>query len=65
MKIIGIGVDIVKNSRISSSIKNKGFVNRIFSKKEISYSSFSPRGILKSDRAGGALTEQPPTILSA
>tara|TARA_B100001121_G_scaffold301989_1_gene313982 strand:+ start:709 stop:1095 length:387 start_codon:yes stop_codon:yes gene_type:complete len=38
MKIIGIGVDIVKNSRISSSIKNKGFVNRIFSKKEISYS---------------------------
>ena len=35
MKIIGIGVDIVKNNRISSSIKNKKFLNRIFNKSEI------------------------------
>ena len=35
MKIIGIGVDIVDNSRIKKSIKNKQFISRIFSKKEI------------------------------
>ena len=35
MKIIGIGVDIVKNDRIKNSIKNKSFINRIFGKKEI------------------------------
>ena len=35
MKIIGIGVDIVKNKRISSSIRNKGFINRTFGKNEI------------------------------
>ncbi len=35
MKIIGIGVDIVKNKRISTSIKNKKFINRVFSKREI------------------------------
>ena len=35
MKIIGIGVDIVKNDRIKNSIKNKIFINRIFGKKEI------------------------------
>ena len=35
MKIIGIGVDIVKNKRISISIKNKNFINRIFGKNEI------------------------------
>ena len=35
MKIIGIGVDIVKNKRIQLSIKNKKFINRIFSKNEI------------------------------
>ncbi len=35
MKTIGIGVDIVKNKRIQSSIKNKNFINRIFSKNEI------------------------------
>ena len=38
MKIIGIGVDIVKNNRIKSLIKNKNFINRTFSKKEISIS---------------------------
>ena len=35
MKIIGIGVDIVDNKRINKLIKNKQFVSRIFSKKEI------------------------------
>tara|TARA_Y100000389_G_C17459906_1_gene520905 strand:- start:3063 stop:3449 length:387 start_codon:yes stop_codon:yes gene_type:complete len=35
MKIIGIGVDIVKNKRISISIKNKNFINRTFGKNEI------------------------------
>ena len=35
MRIIGNGVDIIKNSRINSSIKIKGFLNRIYTKKEI------------------------------
>ena len=38
MKIIGVGVDIVDNTRIKKSIKNKSFITRIFSKKEISQS---------------------------
>ncbi len=38
MKIIGIGVDIVDNTRIKNSIKNKNFILRIFSKKEINQS---------------------------
>ena len=35
MKILGIGVDIIHNSRIKKAIKNKSFLNRIFSKSEI------------------------------
>lgn len=35
MKIIGIGIDIIRKKRIKLSIKNKIFINRIFSKKEI------------------------------
>jgi holo-[acyl-carrier protein] synthase len=35
MKILGIGVDITKNKRIKTSIKNKNFIKRIFSIKEI------------------------------
>ena len=35
MSIIGIGVDIVENSRIEKSIQNNLFLNRIFSKDEI------------------------------
>ena len=35
MRIIGNGVDIIKNSRINSSLKIKGFLNRIFTKNEI------------------------------
>ncbi len=35
MEIIGNGVDIIKNSRIKNSLKIKGFLNRIFTKKEV------------------------------
>ena len=35
MKILGIGVDIVENSRISKLLKNKLFIKRIFSNSEI------------------------------
>ena len=38
MKIVGIGVDVIQNSRIKKAIKNKSFVNRIFTKSEISSS---------------------------
>ena len=38
MKIIGVGVDIVDNLRIKKSIKNKKFILRIYSKKEIDLS---------------------------
>ena len=37
MHIIGNGVDIIKNSRINNSLKIKGFLNRIFTKKEIQH----------------------------
>ena len=36
MRIFGNGVDIIDNSRIEKSIKIKGFINRIFTKNEIS-----------------------------
>ena len=35
MKILGIGVDIVDNSRIDRSLKNDSFIKRVFSKSEI------------------------------
>ena len=35
MKILGIGVDIVENSRISKSLRNHIFIKRIFSNSEI------------------------------
>jgi len=37
MKILGIGVDIVDNLRISKSLKKTPFVNRVFSNAEISF----------------------------
>ena len=37
MKILGIGVDIVENSRISRSLKNNLFIKRIFSFSEIQF----------------------------
>ena len=36
MKTVGIGIDIIKNNRVKSIIKDNKFINRIFSKKEIS-----------------------------
>ena len=38
MCILGIGVDIIQNKRIKSSIKNKLFVSRTFGNKEIYFS---------------------------
>ena len=35
MKILGIGVDIIENSRLSKSLKNKLFIKRIYSEVEI------------------------------
>ena len=35
MKTIGIGIDIVENKRIATSLKNKKFIIRTFSKHEI------------------------------
>ena len=35
MKILGIGVDIIENSRLSKSLKNDLFIKRIFSNSEI------------------------------
>jgi holo-[acyl-carrier protein] synthase len=35
MKILGVGVDIIENSRISISLKNDLFIKRIFSSLEI------------------------------
>ena len=39
MRIIGIGVDIVENSRIKKSIKNPLFKKRIYSLKELKQSN--------------------------
>ena len=38
MKILGIGVDIVKNTRFKLLIKKKKFINRTFGKEEIKLS---------------------------
>jgi holo-[acyl-carrier protein] synthase len=38
MKILGIGVDIIKNQRVKNLIKNKIFIKRIFGKNEIKFS---------------------------
>ena len=38
MKILGIGVDIIKNARIRKLIKNNKFKNRIYSTKELKLS---------------------------
>ena len=41
MKILGIGVDIIENERIKESIKNNNFKDRIYSSKELKFSSLS------------------------
>ena len=38
MKILGIGVDIINNKRIKSSIRKKNFIKRIYSHNEIKFS---------------------------
>ena len=38
MKISGVGVDIIENSRIKKMLKNKSFLKRVFSNYEISNS---------------------------
>ena len=38
MNIIGNGVDIVENKRIKNSLKNKSFINRVFTQNEINRS---------------------------
>ena len=45
MKILGIGVDIIKNKRLKLSSKNKKFINRIFTKNEIEISSLLKKKI--------------------
>ena len=45
MKILGIGVDIIKNNRIKNSIKNHKFIDRIFSKNELELSVSSKNKI--------------------
>jgi len=39
MKILGIGVDIIENKRVSKSIRNSKFKKRIFSEKELKQAS--------------------------
>ena len=41
MRILGIGVDIVENNRIKSSIRNHKFKDRIYSPKELKQSILS------------------------
>ena len=38
MKILGIGVDLIKNKRIAVLVKNKSFILRTFGTKEINFS---------------------------
>ena len=45
MKILGIGVDIIKNKRLQFSLKNKKFINRMFTKNEIELSSMLKKKI--------------------
>ena len=41
MKILGIGVDIIENKRIKTSIKSMKFKKRIYSLNELKQSSYS------------------------
>jgi holo-[acyl-carrier protein] synthase len=45
MKILGIGVDIIKNNRIKNSIKNLKFRDRIYSTNELKLSASSKNKI--------------------
>ena len=46
LNIFGVGTDIVKNSRIKKLIKNKKFINRIFTSSEIEDSKKTKHKIL-------------------
>ena len=39
MRILGVGVDMVKNARIGNLLNDKRFLNRTFSKKEVNLSN--------------------------
>ena len=41
MKILGIGVDVIKNKRIQNLINKKSFINRTFGKNEVMLSKKS------------------------
>ena len=41
MKVLGIGVDIIENKRIREAIKNKSFINRVYSVREQTQSNFT------------------------
>ena len=45
MKILGVGVDIIQNNRIKSLIKNKKFINRIYTTNELKLSASSKNKI--------------------
>ena len=45
MKILGIGIDIIENKRVKSSIKNNKFKSRIYSHKELQLSNRSKNKI--------------------
>tara|TARA_A100000164_G_C21816383_1_gene728071 strand:- start:758 stop:1144 length:387 start_codon:yes stop_codon:yes gene_type:complete len=45
MKILGIGIDIIENKRVKSSIKNNKFKSRIYSLKELQLSNRSKNKI--------------------
>ena len=38
MKILGVGVDIIKNDRLKILIRKKNFILRTFTKNEINFS---------------------------
>ena len=46
LSIFGVGTDIVKNSRIKKLIKNKKFINRIFTSSEIKESKKNNQKVL-------------------
>tara|TARA_Y100000741_G_scaffold296247_1_gene236969 strand:+ start:310 stop:696 length:387 start_codon:yes stop_codon:yes gene_type:complete len=45
MKILGVGVDIIQNNRIKSSIKSRKFRNRVYTTNEIKFSVSSKNKI--------------------
>jgi len=45
MKILGIGVDLIENKRISNLINNKSFIKRTFGKNEVNLAKKFPNKI--------------------